>query len=463
MLPTVAIVGRPNVGKSSLINMLSGKRISIVDPTAGVTRDRVTHDMEIPAATKDGPPRYCTMVDTGGYGVYSGDDTLSPLTDDIERQIDVAVEEASLVIFVVDAMTGIVPLDETVAQLLRKNVGKRCPILLVANKVDSPKLEAHALEATALGLGNPIIMSTKARKGKQELFNRITEMLPEGADFKRPIEGMKLAIVGKRNAGKSTFVNALAGAERVIASELKGTTRDAIDVKFELDDRTFTAIDTAGVRKRKSLDGDIEYYSLHRALRAIRRADVVMLMIDASLRISQVDKQLTKEIQEQFKPCVIVVNKWDKVPDHLKTEDFMEYLTSELRGLDYCPIVFVSALHNDLVTNAVNTACDLYEQANHRVGTGELNRVLKRILSERGPSPRLGKQAKIYFATMPAVHPPTIALFVNHVDLFDQQYKRYMINRFRELLPYEEVPIKLLIRPRRREDKHADPIAEGGI
>jgi GTP-binding protein len=273
---------------------------------------------------------------------------------------------------------------------------------------------------------------------------------------------MRVAIVGKRNAGKSTFVNALAGEQRVIASEMPGTTRDSVDVRFELEGRPFLAIDTAGVRKRKSVADDLEYYSIHRALRSIRRADVVLLMIDAAVPISQVDKRLSLEIQRHYKPCVIVLNKWDLVSDELKTGDYLDYLADALRGLDYAPIVFTSAINDDHVRDAVQLAWSLFEQANQRVSTGQLNQVVRQILAQRGPSSRLGTRAKVYYVTQPTVQPPTIVLFVNDPDVFTDQYQRYMINSFREMLPFAEVPIRLVIRPRsRRSAKPGEaPIAE---
>lgn len=459
MLPQVAIVGRPNVGKSSLLNMLAGKRISIVDPTAGVTRDRITHELDLPPATKSGPPRFCELVDTGGYGVYSGDDKYCVLTDDVETQIRIAVDTADLVLFVIDAIAGVTPLDEQIAQLLRERVGDKTPIVLVANKVDHTNYEAHALESTKLGFGEPVTVSATTKRGKFDLIDAIAEHV--GAE-KHEVEdiGMKLTIVGKRNAGKSTLTNALAGSERVIVSELPGTTRDSVDVKFQIGKRSFTAIDTAGVRKRKSLEDDIEYYGLHRALRAIRRADVVLFLIDATVPISQVDKKLGKEIVDQYKPCVLVVNKWDLAEDKTTTDKFIDYLTKTLKGLDFAPLVFISAKKNDHVINAVNTACDIYKQAGERITTGQLNAVVKQILEQRGPSSKGGKRAKIYYATMTSVHPPSITLFVNQPKLFDNRYQRYLMNNFRRMLPYEEVPIRLNIRPRRKADADAIPIAE---
>lgn len=462
--PKVAIVGRPNVGKSSLLNMLAGRRISIVDPTAGVTRDRVSTDVELPPARRGGKSRWIEMIDTGGYGVYSDDNELCVLTDDIERQIATAVGEAQAIVFVVDAMSGITPLDQQVAQLLREQAQGNTPIILAANKVDDEKYEADALEALRLGMGEPVMISAMTKRGKYELIESIGDAIDWKAELPvEPDSKMLLAIVGKRNAGKSTFVNALAGSDRVIASELPGTTRDSVDVKFRMGEEAFTAIDTAGVRKRKSLEGDIEYYSLHRALRSIRRADVVALMIDATTEISQVDKKLSGEILKHHKPCVVVINKWDLVGERATSDDYADYVGKELRGLEYCPIVFTSATARDHVFETVTTALSLHKQASARVGTGELNQCIRDILTLRGPSSGLGQRAKVYFVTQPATNPPTIVLFVNNVKLFTPQYQRYMINQFRERLPFAEVPIKLVIRPRTRESnrKTADgPVYE---
>jgi len=462
VLPKVAIVGRPNVGKSSLLNMLAGRKISIVEPTPGVTRDRVSTELELPPATKGGQPRWCEVIDTGGYGVYADHDEYNVLTDDIERQIGAALDEAQLIVFVVDAHTGVTPLDEQVAQLLRRRVGHRVPIVLAANKVDDEKFEADAMDAARLGLGEPVTVSAETKRGKWDFVDAIASNLDWDADLPEPLPSeMDIAIVGKRNAGKSTFVNALAGSDRVIASEMEGTTRDAVDVRFEYDGKAFTAIDTAGVRKRKSVRDDIEYYSIHRTLRSIRRADVVLLIIDATTDISQVDKKLSFEIQKHYKPCVIVLNKWDLVEDKLEPEAYLEYVTDALRGLDYAPIVFASAKHNDHVHEAIDLAIKLFDQAGRRVSTGALNQCVKEILEKRGPSSKLGTRAKVYYVTQPQTHPPTIVVFVNDPDQFTPGYQRYMINGFRERLPFEEVPIKLAIRGRDRRKDDEGPIAEG--
>ena len=475
-LPTVAIVGRPNVGKSSILNRLARRRVSIVDPTPGVTRDRVAVvidlDPPLDEPSSDGiGPRMLELVDTGGWGIYTtesgrfddaGQD-LASLRSDIERQITTAMEQAALILFVVDAQTGLMPLDDIVAELLRRN-GLEDRVLCVANKTDSDSWEAHAMEAAKFGLGVPLCFSAKNGYGAGDLTDAIWRRLGELGEQTEENPEMKVAIVGKRNAGKSTLINALAGEERCIVSDIAGTTRDSLDVRFQMKDRSFLAIDTAGLRKRKSFAGDIDYYAYHRMLQSIRRADVVCFLVDATESISKVDQKLAQELQRQFKPTVIVVNKWDKVKAALaEPEDFLEYLTRELRGLDFAPIVFASALESNGLEEVVSMAFNLYEQAGHRETTGRINSVIEAILKKRGPSSRLGRQAKLLFASQIAERPPTIALVVNQPNLFRGRYERYLMNRLREELPFSEVPIRLIFSRRKRidlqdlkEGKHLD-------
>jgi GTP-binding protein len=265
---------------------------------------------------------------------------------------------------------------------------------------------------------------------------------------------MKLAIIGKRNAGKSSLTNALAGENRVIVSEIAGTTRDSIDVQFEIEGKSFTAIDTAGVRKRKSFADDIEYYAYRRMLQSIRRADVALLLIDATDRISQVDKKLAMELQRQYKPTVIVVNKWDLVDETVTPDDYLEYITKELRGLDFAPIVFVSAVEGKGIQDAVSMAFNLKTQSEHRETTGKLNTIVKTILKDRGPSSGLGTIAKLLYVSQIAIKPPTIAMVVNEPSMFEGQYERYLMNRLREELPFSEIPIRLLFTKRQRKSLH---------
>ena len=443
----VVIVGRPNVGKSSLLNLIAQRRISIVDPTAGVTRDRVSTMVTLTAPAGEYPSQHFELIDTGGYGIQDSQN----LTAEVEQQIAYAIHQAHLILFIIDAQTGIVPLDREVAQLLRSSDTKT-PVLLIANKVDGPSHTAAAQEAACLGFGPPLMISATSSYNKAALIETICRQLEAnpaphdaaGTDDKDP--AFLLAIAGKRNAGKSTLVNALAGQERVIVSEIEGTTRDSIDVRFEMNDKAFIAIDTAGVRKTKSMAGDIEYYSYHRTLRSVRRADVVLLLIDAAVPISQVDHQLAAEILKHHKPCVIVLNKWDLAQLDYTQDKYMEYLDDALKGINFAPVVFTSALHNEGLREVVAMAVNLYKQAGHRVSTGELNRVMEKILAQKTPSSKIGRHPKIYYTTQLDVHPPTVGLFVNDHQMFEPTYQRFIINRFRELLPYSEVPIKLLIR-----------------
>jgi GTP-binding protein len=467
-IPRLAIIGRPNVGKSSLMNLLARERASIVDPTPGVTRDRVTRLVELKSPDKIQPPKLVEVTDTGGYGVYNeagkqindvGED-LSRLTDDIEMQIAEAIVDAQLILFVVDAQTGITPLDETVARLLRER-DVQTPVMLIANKVDSEKWEPHAFEASSLGLGEPMLISAAHNYRRREFLDRLYESLPDTSDELREqhADQVKIAIVGKRNAGKSTLTNALAGSNRMIVSDIAGTTRDAVDVQVEVDGVKFIAIDTAGLRKRKSLEGDVEWYAYQRSLGALRRADVALFLLDATTEVSQVDKAISKEIARLFKPVVIVVNKWDEVErlnetrkKQVEPESYMDYLDQELAGLRYAPVVFISAREQDGLTDMLKLAFELHRQASHRETTSRLNDVFREILDARGPTSKLGTQAKIYYASQIDVCPPTIAIMVNKPDLFTDQYQRYLLNALRARLPWEEVPVRLVFRSRTRAD-----------
>jgi GTP-binding protein len=432
-LPVVAIVGRPNVGKSSLFNWLAGRRISIVDPTAGVTRDRV-------GATVQVGDRYCELVDTGGMGIQDHDN----LTEDVERQIRFAIEAAAVVIFLVDVRDGVVPLDEVVAERLRR---ANKPVVFAANKADDPKHETGAADFFRLGYGPPIVVSAHQLKGRDELLAAVGDKLPADAATAppAPVE-LKLAIVGRRNVGKSTFINSLAKAERVIVSEVPGTTRDSIDVRFERDDKAFLAIDTAGVRKRRSLASDIEFYSLHRAQRSIRRADVVMHFFDPRLRVSRVDKQLAEYIVEEHKPAVFVVNKWDLAKDTIPTEKWAVYLRDVFPMLEHVPIAFVTAKSGRNVYRLLNLAQQLHKQAGKRVKTGALNRVIQAAVTANPPPMRLNRTPKVFYATQVGVHPPTIVLVTNGPELFDDPYQRYLLKALRDNFPFGEVSIKLVLR-----------------
>jgi len=448
LLPVVAIVGRPNVGKSSLFNALAGRRISIVEPTAGVTRDRVSTVAEAGGS-------YFELVDTGGYGIEDIDD----LTEHVEGQINLALERAQLVLFLVDVRSGRLPLDEKMAQLLRR---REVPVLLVANKADSLQMEPQAGEFFGLGFGEPQCISAQHGRNLGELLERIGDGLEETGGERPADPVMHLAVVGKRNVGKSTFINSLAGEPRVIVSEVAGTTRDAVDVRFEKDGKTFVAIDTAGVRKAgKVTQNSIEFYSYTRALASIRRADVVLFFLDATADVSQVDKKLARAIVEQYKPVVLVVNKWDLAKDMATTDDYRAYLDKMLTGLSYAPISFITAKDGKNMQSLLDLASELHKQAGTELSTGRLNRVLRAITEERAPSARrkVGKP-KIYYGTQVGTRPPTVLLFVNNPQSLDTNYQRYLVNRFRDTLPFPEVPIRLLLRHHRQGG--ADAEGEGG-
>ncbi|MEZ6143064.1 MAG: ribosome biogenesis GTPase Der [Zavarzinella sp.] len=433
-LPIVAIVGRPNVGKSSLFNWLTGKRISIVDPTAGVTRDRVSYMVEASG-------RFFELFDTGGIGIVDSDE----LSADVERQINTAIDVADVILFVTDARTGIVALDEVVVEQLRQ---LKKPIICVVNKCDTEVIESNAYDFHRFGFDPVVPVSAEQDRGAYDLLEAILAKLPPDTEESPSDVSLKLAIVGKRNAGKSTFINALAEEDRVIVSEIPGTTRDSVDVRFERDGKTIIAIDTAGVRHKSSLANSIEFYSMARAERSIRRADVVMMFFDATVPIGRIDKQLTGYILDHMKPAIFVFNKWDLVVNQVSSEEFGDYTSKMFPMLDYVPLAFITAKEGKNVHRLLNLAQHLHKQAQMRVTTGELNRVLRAAIEQNPPAQKAKRQPKIYFASQVAVQPPTIVLFTNGPDLFDEPYQRYLLGYFRKHLPFAEVPIKLDFRHR---------------
>jgi len=478
-MPVVAIVGRPNVGKSSLLNALAGKRISIVQDMPGVTRDRISVPLRINVDPDGGAAgdRFIELVDTGGYGFVDPD----ALTEHIRHQIELAMTRADLVLLLVDAETGLTTADEQIASLLRR---KSIKTLLVANKADGPRADTGLGDFARLGLGTPIGVSAINNRNLDLVFTALRQNLDlsDAPHEVKPPE-MFLAIVGKRNAGKSTLVNAVAqlyegDPERVIVSEVPGTTRDSVDVRFEKDGHSLVVIDTAGVRKKRHMvTNDIEFYSFHRAERSIRRADVVFHLLDATEPVSDPDKKLAQYIVGQFKPIVLVVNKWDlalarareqqkegdpEVDDTVLMEQYREYLDQELRHVKYAPIAFITAKDGRKVQAVLDLAQHLFKQATERLSTARLNQAVRQILDERMPVTASGRRAKVFYATQIDTAPPTIVLFVNKVSYFDDTYQRFIMNRFREMLPYAEVPIKLLIRPRGQGSRAATAEAEAG-
>ena len=435
-VPRVVIVGRPNVGKSSVFNWLAGKRLAIVDDKPGVTRDRMTTLIEH-------NDRFFELVDTGGMGIEDVDN----LTKDIEHQITVAIEDADVLLFVVDTKTGLVPLDEHVAERLRK-IEK--PVLLLANKTDHPGLDNSAHEFHRLGRGWLIPISVLQNRNKDTLFDEILERMPElepdEVDTSAP--RMKIAIVGRRNVGKSTFVNTLAQAERMIVSEVPGTTRDSVDVHFDLDGHRFIAIDTPGLRRNKSRRTDIDFYGFHRAQRSIRRADVSLLFFDCMESISKVDKQLAHYIEQNFKPVIFVVNKWDKVAGEVPTERWVRYLREHFPTMAYAPIAFITGQTGKNMKALLNHAQMLFKQANTRVSTPTINKLVKAALHHQQPPMYSNKRPKIYFASQIAITPPTIIMMCNNPAGFPPSYLRYLLGVCRDHLPFGEVPIKFYMQKR---------------
>lgn len=438
-IPVVTIVGRPNVGKSSLLNCLAKRRISIVEPTSGVTRDRVSTEIQ----HKD---YVFELIDTGGMGVKDTDG----LTEEIEEQIEIALHKADIILFVVDIRDGITPLDSMVAEKLRR-LGKK--VILIVNKVDTPKFEYHISGFHALGFGNPVPLSALEGFGRSELLDKVVSLLPAPCHgLISPVPILKLAIVGKRNAGKSTLINTLVKEQRVIVSDVPGTTRDSVDVQFEIDGKRYLAIDTAGLRKKRQVKDSIEFYSMARAQRSIRRADIALFLIDATLKVSEVDKKLGDYIVSEYKPCIIVINKWDLVSG-VETQKFNDYISKCLPGLSFAPISFISAKNDVHVKEMIHLASELYEQAHSRVTTSELNQTMEEAIALHRPTRTRVKSPKIYYSTQVGVAPPTFVLFVNDTKLFDNDYERYLSNQLRNKLPFSEVPLKFYFRARTKDRK----------
>ena len=440
-VPKVVIVGRPNVGKSSIFNWLIGERVAIVDAAAGVTRDRMTHPLEL-------EDRFIELIDTGGMGVEDVDN----LTAHIEEQIAIAIDSADLILFVVDSRSGPLPLDMEVIERLRH---VKATAICVANKADTPQMESNADEFYRFGL--PVaVVSAQQKLGRSRLIAEIENGLPpvvEGDEEPDEDAEMRVAIVGRRNTGKSTFVNTLGESDRMIVSEVPGTTRDSVDVRFELDGKAFTAVDTPGFRRRQSISSNVDYYGTHRAQRAIRLADVVLLFFDAGQRIGKVDKQLADYIAGQYKPCIFVVNKWDLMAESMATERWADYLRDTFGTMWHVPIAFITGQEGRNVKRLLNHAQMLFKQSRSRISTSKLNKLVRAALEYNQPPLYKHRRPKIFYATQVAVQPPTIVLFCNNPKAFAAPYKRYLLGVFRDQLDFGEVPIKLYLRKRESHDQ----------
>ena len=436
--PLVAIVGRPNVGKSTFFNKMAGKRISIVEDVPGVTRDRVYADAE-----------WCgysfTMIDTGGIEIHSED----VMWKHIRKQAELAVELADVILYFVDGKTGILPDDYDVADYLRAS---KKPIVLAVNKIDNSSSYGF-YDFYALGLGEPIPVSAENSLNLGDLLDAVVAYFPEKTDKEEESTALKIAVVGKPNAGKSSLVNKLLGFERVIVSDIAGTTRDAIDTPFYIDGKEYRIIDTAGIRKKSKVQEDVEYYSVIRSIDAMRRADVVAVVVDATEGLTEQDVKICGLVHESRKPSVIFMNKWDAVEkDSYTINKFTEKIDAELKFMSYYKCMFISALTGQRVKNVLGALEEVYENASRRISTGLLNDVLQDAMSVNEPPTHNGKKLKVYYATQAFTNPPTFILFVNDETIMHFSYKRYLENSLRKAFDFSGTPINIKIRNKDKEE-----------
>ena len=437
--PIVAIVGRPNVGKSTLFNRIAEKRVSIVDDTPGVTRDRIYADAEWTG-------HEFALVDTGGID-FDENDALLPA---MRNQAKLAMEEADVILFVVDGKVGITEVDQQIVGMLRT---AKKPVVLAVNKVDSIKGIPDSYEFYGLGLGEPIAVSAVNALNLGDLLDAIVKELPTEVEVADEPDTIRVAVVGRPNVGKSSLVNALLGEERLVVSNIPGTTRDAVDTYFKQDGVTFVFVDTAGMRRRGKIDAALERYSVIRSLRAIDRADVVLMLIDAAEGVSEQDKKIAGYVHESGRASVLVVNKWDLVPKDGKTSlRYTETMRQELGFMQYSPVVFLSALTKQRVSRIPEVVKYVAEQHAMRVSTSLLNQVVRDAVGINPPPSDRGRKLKIYYATQASVKPPTIVFFVNDPELMHFSYLRFLENKLREAFGFEGTPLKLVVRPRQGEE-----------
>ncbi len=436
--PLVAIVGRPNTGKSTFFNKICGKRISIVDDLPGVTRDRIYADAE-----------WCghsfTMVDTGGLDVKS-EDTFQK---SIKTQAQIAIDLADVIVFIVDGMAGLVPADYEVAELLRKT---KKPVVLVVNKLDRFEVE-RTYDFYQLGLGEPYPISCAQSKGLGEVLDAIVNNFSFKVDASAADDTIKIAVVGRPNAGKSSIVNRILGEDRVLVSNIAGTTRDAIDTEFKYNGSKYTIIDTAGMRRQRSvLKESVEGYSVIRAMEAIKRADVVLIVFDASEEISEQDVRIAGYVHEENKPSIVIMNKWDLVEKDGNTiNNYQKMLEDKLSFMGYFKPLYLSALTGKRLEKIMPTVNEVYENSTRRITTGTLNEIIQKALLSQEPPTRKGKKLKIMYATQAEITPPTFVIFVNDTTLVHFSYERFLENRLRDAVNFEGTPIKLIFKNRKEE------------
>ncbi|MBS1952731.1 MAG: ribosome biogenesis GTPase Der [Cyanobacteria bacterium SZAS-4] len=453
--PVVAIVGRPNVGKSTFFNRCVGARHAIVDDSAGVTRDRIYRET-------DWSGRQFLLVDTGGVIPNSPDSIANEVFD----QVQLAVDEADVIVFMVDGKTGISGADEEVANLLRRS---KKPIIVAVNKIDEPKEQPNAMEFYGLGLGEPHTLSAmRGSGGVGDLLDKVISHFPpetrkvvdlnnipyDGTDFVEEEEQgpLSLAIVGRPNVGKSSLVNVLVGTNRSIVSNVPGTTRDAIDSKIKFAGKEYILVDTAGIRRKSRVDYGIEAFAVVRSLRALERADVVILILDATQEISDQDQKIAGKIEEAGRACVIVVNKWDLIDDKTSKlmKEFVENVRTELRSINYAEVIFTSAINKQRVTKIIEAADRAHEMTKKRIGTGLLNQIVNESVAlVPPPSSKRGKRLKVYYTTQVSSAPPTFILFGNDDKLMTKNYQAYIERKLREAFGFEGTPIRIVTRAKK--------------
>lgn len=449
--PIVAIVGRPNVGKSTLFNRLAGEPLAIVDNVPGTTRDRLFSETIWNGIQFQ-------IIDTGGIDPSEGGREPLSISSaefiaEIRSQAMLAVEEADAVIFVTDAAAGITPADQEVAELLRRNQKKRDgvlfpPIHLAVNKAENSTLRAAAMEFYALGLGTPFPISALHGTGTGDLLDSLVESFPLEAEQEED-DSFKIAIVGKPNVGKSSLLNKLVGEERSIVSPIAGTTRDAVDTSMEFDGMPVTLIDTAGIRKKGKIDQGVEKYSVIRSMRAIERCNVALLLIDASDEISAQDTHIAGYILEKWKSTIVVVNKWDLVEkDSFTMDEYTQKIRAALNFVDYVPVVFISAVTGQRVNKILPLALQVQQERLAHVGTGALNRILMKAQDLHSPTSKTGRILRIYYGTQVHTDPPTFMLYVNDPQLMHFTYLRFLENQLRMTFPYIGTPVRFVLKKR---------------
>ena len=437
--PIVAIVGRPNVGKSTFFNKVVGRRISIVEDTPGVTRDRIMAEAEWTG-------HRFFLIDTGGIEP----DSKEIIPAQMRLQAELAMDMADVILFLVDGREGMTTADEEVASMLRRK-GKE--VILVVNKVDTAKLPDHYYDFYELGLGEPFAISSTNQLGLGDVLEETVSRFPEGSDEEEDDDDVKIAIIGKPNVGKSSIVNAFLGEERVIVSDIAGTTRDSIDTPFEKDGIKYTLIDTAGIRRRSKVTEDVEKFSVVRAIAAIERCDVALLVIDATEGVTEQDKKIAGIAHEAGKGIVVVVNKWDLVQKETNTmRDYERKVKGELVFMNYAPVLFTSALKGQRLPQVLETATAVSEMRAMRVSTGQLNSLIQDAMMMNNPPSDKGRRLKIYYVSQIGVKPPLFSFQVNDRELMHFSYARYLENKIRDAYSFAGTSIKFVFREKGEKD-----------